>query len=175
MLEKTEGATIDKLPFEKLRLVADLIYFDGPLLSYFRDHQGQHVFYYWCDTDDTYNRWLVFRISQEPLRHFLTQQLTLNELILEADPDHLYLVDLDTQLQPNYTVRVQLSDLPQDYLPDADTHYDASLSVFHDEEAARDLIVLIQRDMQAVKTKLKLYEEVAVRNPDLFRELIPTA
>lgn len=174
MLKKVEGVPIDKLPFERVRLVADLIYHDGPLLSYFRDNQGHHYLYYWCDADDLYNRWFVFRISQEPLRHFLTQQLTLHELILEADPEHLYLVDLDNQLHPDNIVRVQLSNLPQDYLPATDTGYDASLSIFHDEQAVRDLIVLMQRDVQAVKTKLKLYEEVAVRNPDLFRDLIPT-
>jgi hypothetical protein len=174
MLEKVEGITIDKLPFEKLRLVADLIYYDGPLLSSFRDNQGHHYLYYCCDADDSVNRWLVFRISQESLRQFLTRQLTLHELILKADPDHLYLIDLGNQLHPDNIVRVQLSDLPQDYLPDIDTGYDASLSIFHDEQAVRDLIVLMQRDVQAVKTKLKLYEEVAVQNPDLFRDLIPT-
>jgi hypothetical protein len=61
-----------------------------------------------------------------------------------------------------------------DYLPEVDTYYDASLSVFHDEQAARDLIVLMQQDVQETKTKLRMYEQAATRNPEAFRELLST-
>jgi hypothetical protein len=174
MLRKIEGLSTDEFPFTNLRLVADLIYFDGPLLSYFKDNSGQHFLYYWCDADNLYNRWLVFRSTQQALSHFLTQQLTLHGLVLASDPDQMYLADLDDQLQYVNIVKIRPPDLPVDYLPEMDTLYDASLSVFHDEQAARDLIVLMQQDVQETKTKLKMYEQAATRNPEAFHEVFST-
>jgi hypothetical protein len=46
--------------------------------------------------------------------------------------------------------------------------------VFHDEQAARDLIVLMRQDMQEAKTKLRMYGQAATRNPEAFRELLST-
>jgi hypothetical protein len=119
-----------------------------------------------------YNRWLVFRATQQALSHFLTQQLTLYGLVLASDPDQMHLVDMDNELQYVSIVKIRPTSLPVDYLPEVDTtYYDASLSVFHGEHAARDLIVLMQQDVQEAKTKLKMYELAATRNPEAFREL----
>jgi hypothetical protein len=86
----------------------------------------------------------------------------------------MYLADLDDQLQYVNIVKIRPPDLPVDYLPEMDTLYDASLSVFHDEQAARDLIVLMQQDVQETKTKLKMYEQAATRNPEAFHEVFST-
>jgi hypothetical protein len=174
MLRKIEGSSPDEFPFTNLRLVADLIYFDGSLLSYFKDSGGQHYLYYWCDADDMYNRWLVFRSTQQTLSRFLSKKLSLHDLVLASDPTQMYLVDIDDHLQYAHILKVHLAILPADYLPEVDTYYDASLSVFHDEQAARDLIVLMQQDVQETKTKLRMYEQAATRNPEAFRELFST-
>ena len=174
MLKKIEGLHTDKFPFENLRLIADLLYFDGPLLSYFKDSHSQHYLYYWCDSDGLYNRWLIFRTAPQTVSHFLTQQLTLYELILTADPNHTYVIDMDDQLQSINIVKTQPSYLPEDYLPETDTYYDASLSVFHDVQAVRDLIVLMQQDVYEAKAKLKMYEQAARKHPEAFREMFAT-
>lgn len=172
MLRVVDGLNIDKFPYENLRLIADLLYFDGPLLSYFKDNANQHYLYYWCDTDESYNRWLVCKIPQRPLSHFLTRQLTLRALIFASEPDNIYLVDMDEQLRYAHIVKTQLGKLPEDYLPDHDTYYDASLSVFYDAQAVREIIVLLQQDVEETKTKLDLYEQAANRHPEAFREML---
>lgn len=174
MLSVVDGLIIDKFPYENLRLVADLLYFDGPLLSYFKDNNNQHYLHYWCDTDESYNRWLVCKIPQRALSHFLTRQLTLPELIFASEPDSIYLVDMDEQLRYAHIVKTQLAKLPEDYLPNDDTYYDASLSVFYDAQAVREVIVLLQQDVQETKTKLELYEQAANRHPEAFREMLAT-
>jgi hypothetical protein len=175
MLPSIIGTPVDKLPFQNLRLIADLLYFDGPLLSYFKDNAGQHYLYYWCDTNGIVNRWLVFRTTASKLNEFLTRQITLRELILSVEPNLSYLMDLDDRVNPVQVLKVRPSFLPEDYLPDFDTEYDASLTVFHDENAARGLIVLMQQEVQAISLKLRRYEQVAAQNPEAFRELLSTA
>ena len=165
MSQKIRGHIIDKLPFNHLRPIADLIYFEGPLLSYLRDNGAQHYLYYWCDVDDQYNRWLIFRVEEQLLRKFLTQQITLRMVILSTDTP-TYLVDMDDESRYDSIIQINSADLPPDYLPEIDTYYDASLSIFHDEQAARDLMVLMQRSLHEVQTKLQRNEEIV--NPKII-------
>lgn len=172
MLPKVSGAPVEKLPFDHLHLIADLIYFEGPLLSYFTDNQGQHYLYYWCDVDEVYNRWLIFRATTRMLNQFLTRQVTLRELILAADPNLMFIVDRDIHLHPKAVVKIHPSTLPEQYLPETDSYYDASLSLFHAEQAARDLIVLMQQEAQVTQTKLRRFEQAVTRNPEMFRDAL---
>ena len=139
MLKKVKGRSVATFPIAHLRLIADLLYFDGPLLAYLKDEAEQEYLYYWCDTDEQQNRWLLLPVTKPALQKFLTQQLSLHSLILAAPPQATYLVDINQALQPQSVLRVNVADLPADYLPEPETYYDASLSVFHDEEAAREL------------------------------------
>lgn len=163
MLKEIKGEAVTTFPFGNLRLIADLLYFDGPLLSYFKDQADQGYLYYWCDVDEQHNRWLLLPVTKPALRQFLTQQLSLHSLLLTAPPAMMYLVDLDQALHPQGMLRVNVADLPPDYLPEPETYYDASLSVFHDEAAARELLVLMQHSLQEVQTKLKLIEQILVQ------------
>ena len=45
--------------FSKLIKVADLIYYDGPLLSHYVSNKGENYLFYWVDVDNEYNRWVV--------------------------------------------------------------------------------------------------------------------
>ena len=47
--------------FSKLIKVADLIYYDGPLLSHYVSNKGENYLFYWVDVDNEYNRWVVIR------------------------------------------------------------------------------------------------------------------
>ena len=41
--------------FSKLIKVADLIYYDGPLLSHYVSNKGENYLFYWVDVDNEYN------------------------------------------------------------------------------------------------------------------------
>jgi hypothetical protein len=57
-MEALNGTALDKLPYKGLFKVSDLLYYEGPLLSHFRDSNDNHFFFYWVDVNEVYNRWL---------------------------------------------------------------------------------------------------------------------
>ncbi|TAG74491.1 MAG: hypothetical protein EAZ23_06010 [Oscillatoriales cyanobacterium] len=67
--EQLIGFKLDKFPLS-LRSIVHLEYFDGPLLSLFENEYGDSYLYSWCDVDNLYNRWLVFRVAQRDKFHF---------------------------------------------------------------------------------------------------------
>ena len=56
---------------KRLNKVSDLIYFDGPFLSHFVSERGDNYLYYWVDTDDEYNRWLIIRTDIFTIQKYL--------------------------------------------------------------------------------------------------------
>jgi len=123
-----------------------------------------------------YNRWLVFKTTERTLREFLTQQLTLRDLILACNHEPMYLVDINDELQYAHIVQApRSSDLPADYIPETDTYYDASLSVFHDEQATRELMIMVQRALQDVQAKLRMVEQVVAKSPEEIHAALSTS
>lgn len=160
MLPTVRGTHLPNLPIKNSRLIADLIYFDGALLSYYRDNGKGHYLYYWCDADESHNRWLVVQVEEYTLRSFLTRQITLGQLLFRAERTRTYLLDLDIDGHPTRILRVELTDLPDDYLPAEEAWYDASLSVFADHLAARELMSMMQDSLQEAQSKLKQIEQI---------------
>jgi len=83
-MEAIEGIRLENFWLTDLRRVADLIYYDGPILSHFKNNQGDDYLYCWSDADEIYNRWLIFRVSRQSLNKYLTRQLSLRELMLNS-------------------------------------------------------------------------------------------
>src|SRR5205085_8568684 len=94
-MEQVKGTNIGCFPLRDLRKVADLIYFDGALLSLFKNESGYNYLYYWCDSTEDVNRWLVFRVSQRDLDDYLSQKNTLHDLIIKPSDGILFSVDID--------------------------------------------------------------------------------
>ena len=57
--------------FSKLIKVADLIYYDGPLLSHYVSNKGENYLFYWVDVDNEYNRWVVIRTDIFSIQQYL--------------------------------------------------------------------------------------------------------
>jgi len=71
-MEKLEGTMIQNLGI-RLKCLGDLLYHEGPLLSHFVNEadECEHYFYKWSDCDDTCNRWIIFKVSENSLKYFL--------------------------------------------------------------------------------------------------------
>lgn len=121
-----KGAHIRELPLTGLGKVADLIYFEGPLLSIFKNDRGDSYFYCWCEADQDVNRWLVFRVSDKDLNSYLSKKLSLRDLVLKPSDGFLFSVDIDNQLQSKNIHIINPLDLPQSYIPSAESFYDFS-------------------------------------------------
>lgn len=122
-MEKILGCQLTKFPLN-LKAIADLIYFDGPLLSMFENKYGDVYFYYWCDGDENYNRWLVFRVAQKMLEEYIRGQISLEKLILNPADGFLYSLDIDDKLEAQNTCLIHPENLPDTYIPEADSYYD---------------------------------------------------
>ena len=122
-MRKIEGYDI-QYDFSGFRKMADLITFDGPLLSHYVSPKGDDYLFYWVDRDSQNNRWLVLRVSLASLQKYIGKKITLLELIETPNDGYLYSVDIDNDIHYHDIKLVQPSAIPEDYLPEADSYYE---------------------------------------------------
>lgn len=117
------GADIGAAEFGELSKVADLLYFDGPLLSLYRNNEGENLLYYWCDSNASCNRWLVFKISDKSLECYLKGKESLNVLVSTPKDGFLYCLDLDKEAEQRHAWIVSPKQLPPSYIPGEQSFY----------------------------------------------------
>lgn len=115
-----------KFPTNNLRKVADLIYFDGPFLSHYVSKSGDNYLAYWVDCDDNNQRWLVFRVGINSLQNYANKNKSLYELIKGVDDGFVYAVDISEDGSQSVPLMIFLADIPDEYLPTADSYFDFS-------------------------------------------------
>lgn len=106
--------------FSSLQKEEDLVWYDGPLLSLFRDPAGDAWLLLWVDVEDGehgWNRWLCVRVSEDRLASYRSGALGLCEMILDPTSGPTRILDLDGQIHPLRAWEGRASDLPNDYLP----------------------------------------------------------
>ena len=123
MMKRIEGYNIE-YDFSQFKKVADLIYFEGPLLSHYVSSKGDDYLFYWVDRDDSDNRWLVVRVSLANLQKYIAKEMSLREIIENPNDGYLYAVDVDNDVHYHDVKLLQPSAIPEDYLPDADSFYE---------------------------------------------------
>lgn len=115
-----------KFPTNDLRKVADLIYFDGPFLSHYVSKSGDNYLSYWVDCDENNQRWLVFRVGINSLQNYVNKKKSLYELIKGVDDGFVYAVDISEDGTQSVPLMTFLADIPDEYLPTADSYFDFS-------------------------------------------------
>lgn len=123
------------LSIAELTKVSDLIYFDGPFLSHYVHKSGDNYLAYWVDCDDEFQRWLVFRVGITLLQKYVDKKMSLLDVIRQIDDGLVYLVDVDVDGKVITPKILFLSQLPEDYFPDADSFYDFSMERKSDVES----------------------------------------
>lgn len=121
-MREIEGYKIE-YDFSNFKKIADLIYLDGPFLSHYVSSKGDDYLFYWVDSDDKDNRWLVLRVSLANLHKYIGKEMSLRELIESPNDGYLYSVDVDNDIRYHNVKLVQPSALPEDYLPETDSFY----------------------------------------------------
>lgn len=131
-MKDVKGIQIEKLNFE-LQKAGDIYSFEGPLLSHFKDGQGNNYIMSWVDLDwETANRWTLFKVSEGDLNRYFSTDVTLKKLIYKAEP--IYVIDISSDGEYLKLWIVDIEDLPDDYLPDDDSKFDLD---FADEYALK--------------------------------------
>lgn len=122
-MEKVNGIPIKSDWINDLIKVSDLIYYDGPLLSHYQSLSGEDYLFYWVDTDDTFNRWLIINISIIKLQDYLNQKTSLYQLLTELDAGLVYKVDIDKEIHYHNFELLYIYELPESYLPNKNSLY----------------------------------------------------
>lgn len=113
---------------KKLHKCADLIEFDGPLLTHYSTDNGDHYLMYWVDADEQCNRWLMARINLVTLQQYLKRECSLLYLLQSAEDTLLWVLDVEENAQCRQVWVTTLEALPADYLPASDALYDFDTS-----------------------------------------------
>lgn len=106
--------------------VEDLVYFEGPLLSYVKENSQQDYFYLWVDSDSFQNRWLAIPVSRDQIRHYKNKNLTLQQIILSNES--VYFVDIGSDFKTTRSFSIKSSDLEDSVMPAHDSYFDSDLS-----------------------------------------------
>lgn len=150
---------------EKLNFVwnADLVAYDGPLVSLFKKDDDDFIFF-WVDCDDRHHRWIATPVGRDNLNGYLRENTTLLQIIEEA---HSLLVFESTRTAQRRHLRfIQPSQLPESYKPSSDSYLYSSIAT----ESAVQLA-----DLHAKKYKIKLDGELYIDDiatvPKLYQQL----
>jgi len=125
-----------------LNKIADLLYFEGPLVSLFEDNKEKAYYLYcWCEADKNCNRWLVLGITKEQIQNYIKGKVSLYKIITTAES--YFLCDINNDIEYENIYFIELSQLPASYIPDKDSFFDSELDGISEE----DLSVLNKRFM----------------------------
>ncbi len=113
-LIKGEPAVLRQDDFRKL---GELLYFEGPLLSHFVNLRNEDFIMKWCGKDHEFNHWMLYKTNYELLHQFFRGEIGDLELIQKTPDEHAYFVDIDNEIHWKNIVKVEISDIPADYLP----------------------------------------------------------
>lgn len=129
---QTIGTQLQQPPLVNPTKLADLIWYEGPLLSLFVEGD-EYYLYNLVDGDSAANRWLVFPVDEKSLREYIgvTKETTLYQLIVNAGK--WFLVDIDNNIDviASYEIK-NFNDLFEEYLPSEDSYCNFE-PLIHDE------------------------------------------
>ncbi|MEE5154649.1 hypothetical protein V2J87_25180 [Pseudomonas alliivorans] len=134
---RIDGEKIDARSLSKHFWNADLIEFEGPLLSLYKGEAGDDLLYAWLDCTNTRNRWCIIPVERKSLRDYLEQQKTLKELYVESK----WLVVFHTGISAKRSafLRTSWERLPEVYLPDSDSYLTPEIATVAAEKLAEEV------------------------------------
>ena len=112
----------------RLSLMSHIYYFERPLLSHFKSKEGDDFLYQWADSDESYNRWLLIPVEPLCLRDFFRGHISQRELALRPKTEHIWIVDLDDNISPQFVGKLNSQLIPESYLPSPNSYFDPELT-----------------------------------------------
>lgn len=134
---RIEGQKIDARTLSKHQWNADLIEFEGPLLSLYKGESGNDLLYAWLDCTTVRNRWCIVPVERKALRDYLEQEKTLRDLFLESD--WIVIFHTGASAKRSAFLRTSWDKLPDDYLPDLDSYLTPEIATPAAEKLAEEI------------------------------------
>ncbi|WP_439555915.1 hypothetical protein [Dyadobacter sp.] len=120
-MEQLQGILLSEFPYSDLNKVSDLIEFDGPLLSHYRDSNDNNFLFYWIDNDENLNRWMLLEVDTDDLWSYVHSDVSLRDIIRAKA--NVIITHIDRDLNYSENLFMPVSQLPQSYLPVDDSYY----------------------------------------------------
>ena len=116
-MENLQGkAATKRLIKEHFTEIGDLLYFEGALMTLFKNNNNNHLYLFdWAEGDEKYNRWLVYDVKSIDILSYINCELTHLNLIKKSKD--IYSVDIDAEFNFNNSYKIEFSSIPQSYLP----------------------------------------------------------
>jgi hypothetical protein len=115
-----QGQKVDGRSTSKHCWNADLIDFEGPLVSLYKDETGGDLLYSWVDCTKISNRWCIIPIGRKSLRDYLEQETTLREIYVRSD--WVMIFNTGKSSRRSSLIKTVWESLPQSYLPTEDSY-----------------------------------------------------
>lgn len=128
MKEIPQIESVDMSFVDGLSLMSHIYYFEGPLLSHFKNKAGDDFLYQWADSDALCNRWLLIPVESLCLRDFFRGHITQRQLALHTTNEHIWIVDLDDNISPQFVGKLSSQLIPESYLPSPNSYFDPELT-----------------------------------------------
>ena len=141
-MEKIKGIRIRKLTIQ-LEKMGDLFAYEGPILSHFISDNNEDYLFYWVESDDTYNRWLVYKTNNYFLRNFFQQKMNHQDLLQLAVDGFVYVIDINDDLDYENIIITPTENIPLSYFPPKDSFYEP----IHYEAYAANLKIYLELDL----------------------------
>lgn len=115
-MKKINGVKLDKFPFTDIKVISDLKYYDGPIITHFVSKMGNDYLSCWVDDEEATYRWLIFRVDKTALLNYLMNKTSLYTLLNSTNNEFIYLADI---LNDNYSQIFMLTkdNLDKEYMP----------------------------------------------------------
>jgi len=157
----TNPTSVSDSFFKKLEKVADLDYYEGPLVSLFFNPSSYRLYIYeWYDNDTSHNRWLIYETSFTALQSLIKDEIGHRDFLLSARGHIYYLADIrftESTLYYDKIAQITKEELPEAYLP----HPDARFPFFQNTPKDQPLVFLAtyESNLQLeIEAKLKAHD-----------------
>lgn len=118
------GQSVDASSISAYMRKADLIAFDGPLLSLYAQADGQEGLLMWLDHGREGSRWSLTPVNSDALRRYLAQEITLRDVLLPATKVFVFLSGEDALPKDC----LELNRFPESYLPSESSYLADNIS-----------------------------------------------
>ena len=150
-MPNVQGVRLSKPPWSTFSFDRVLQYYDGPRLLLQKSQTDQLFLAWWCDSDESTDRWIYLPVSESRLQTILSGEIPDLEALQSPEDGHVFVVDTDLDSDSIVQTVMTVADvLPSDVLPSPDVRLSISIpeeiSSLPSRERAHMLSIRIQGD-----------------------------
>lgn len=104
----------------ELKFVEDLLYYDGPLVSLYKNDQDENFLYWWLNNETHVQNWALLKLSQTTVDDFINKKKTCLETIKSAFECYLVCCVFEKDKSYNLVYSCSFEEILKDCLPKED-------------------------------------------------------